>query len=428
MKQEDKIQIKPAGPIDGEVTVPGSRSMTNRMLLLAALADGEVRLLDPLESEDTLRMKEGLRALGFRVDETEGAIIIEGRGGEIPASEAELNGGDSGTATRFLTALSTLGKGEYRIDGSERMRQRPIGDLLEGLNALGSNATSLAFSRDYPPVRVDASGLQGGKISLRGDKSSQYLSAILMVSPCARENVEIEIAGRLASRPYVRMTLAAMRQFGVNAVNDDFRRFRVEAGQRYQPREVAIEGDWSSAVYFLCAAAATGGRVRVDNVHPSSVQADSGIVAILEQMGCSSNQGENWIEVTGPGKLNGIEVDMNPMPDAAVALAVLALFAEGETIIRGISNLRIKESDRIAALHAELTKLGGEVTELPDGLKIRAADLHGAEIDTYNDHRIAMSFAVAGLCIPGVTIKDPGCVAKTFPHFFEELSRLTTGA
>lgn len=419
-----ELEIRP-GRVVGEVHLPGSKSLTNRAILMAALAQGESTLSNALFSEDTDYMASALRGLGFSIDGDKMGkqFKVKGLGGIIPSKKARLFVGNAGTAMRFLTAMLTLTEGEYEIDGIERMRQRPIQDLLDCLNQLGADVRS-QFNNGCPPVIIKARGLEGGQARMKGDLSSQYFTAVLLSAPYARKDVEIEVVGELVSRPYVDMTLRLMKRFGVLAVGA-YRNtsLQVKAGQRYSPLHYKIEGDATSASYFLAGAAITSGKVRVHGLSRDSLQGDIRFVDILEEMGSKVKWGDNWIELEGDS-LKGIEVDLNDCPDLAQTLAVVALFAQGKTRIRNVANLRIKETDRIRAVATELERLGAEVREYEDGLQIGPGRLNPARIETYGDHRMAMSFALVGLRVPGIVIKDPSCVAKTFPGYFEELERV----
>ncbi len=424
------IEIKPvAGAVRGSIRPPGSKSITNRALVCAALANGESMLHGVLESEDTHVMIDSLQRLGIEVRKGEEADLehVVGCGGKIPIKKADLFCANSGTTIRFLSALVALGEGEYRLDGVERMRQRPIGDLLAALQQLGIDAKSEAGT-NCPPVIVRAKGISGGKVRIRGDVSSQFLSALLMAAPYARQTVELNVDGELVSKPYVHMTLAVMKSFGVDAeATEDCSRIVVPAQQTYHGREYHIEPDASAASYFWATAAITGGEVKVEGLSPQALQGDVKFVECLAQMGCTVQATNFGIIVRGK-PLRGIDVDMNAISDTAQTLSVVALFANGPTTIRGIGHNRHKETDRIGDLARELRKLGATVEEFDDGLRIiPPADgrLHGAEIDTYNDHRMAMSLALAGLRVPGVVIKNPKCTEKTYPRFFEDLARLT---
>ncbi len=426
----DSLEIIPLGrPVDATVVVPGSKSITNRALLIAALADGRSVLTGALYSDDTRYMAAALNDLGIRVesDEANCRYVVDGQGGRIPATSGELYVGNAGTAMRFLVAALTLGRGVYRIDGVPRMRKRPIGPLLDALNQLGANAVSEAGT-DCPPVRIEANELTGGVARIPGDQSSQYFSALLIAAPFASNGVEIEVIGDLVSKPYMTMTAQVMRDFGVEAVLDtkEWRTFRVAPGQRYLGRDYAIEPDASNASYFFAAAAVTGGRVRVNGLGRSSTQGDLEFVRVLEAMGAAVTIGDDYTEVTGPpeGKLRGVDLDLNAISDTAQTLAAIAPFADGPTTIRGVHHARLKETDRVAAVAAELRKLGQDVVERDDGLTITPQPIIPASIATYDDHRMAMSFAVAGLRAGGIRILDPGCVQKTFPDYFQRLEQL----
>jgi 3-phosphoshikimate 1-carboxyvinyltransferase len=421
-----EILMKPwAGPPAGaRVRVPGSKSLTNRALIVAALADGASTLTGALDSDDTRVMVDSLRRLGIAVahDPAVATIRVEGCGGAIPAKEADLYVANSGTSLRFLTAMVATGRGTYRLDGNPRMRQRPVSDLLRALNGLGADARS-DLNTGCPPVTVRASGLDGGYAFVKGDVSSQFLSGLLMALPCSRDVTTVEVRGVLVSRPYVAMTLAVMEAFGVRAGNRKDRRFDVRPA-RYSGRTFAIEPDASAASYFFALAAITGGTVTVDGLGEGSVQGDLGFVDVLEHMGCTVARGRDTTTVTG-GPLRGVDVDMNAISDTVMTLAVVALFARGMTRIRNVGHIRHKETDRIAALAAELRKLGATVEEQPDGLIIfPQATIAPARIATHDDHRMAMAFALAGIKAEGVTVLDPGCVAKTYPGFWDDLTSL----
>jgi 3-phosphoshikimate 1-carboxyvinyltransferase len=426
-----EITITPwtSPPRGARVRVPGSKSLTNRALVVAALAEGKSHLTGALDSDDTRVMVESLKTLGIDVqhDPASATIDVVGSLGRIPAKQAELFVGNSGTSLRFLTALVALGHGTYHLDGVPRMRQRPVSDLLAALNGLGAVARSDAGT-GCPPVTVEASGLDGGYAFVKGDVSSQFLSGLLMTLPYGRETTVVEVEGVLVSKPYVTMTLDVMEAFGVRAGRKSDRRFSVEPG-RYTGRPYAIEPDASAASYFFALAAITGGSVTVEGLGTSSVQGDVAFVDLLEHMGCRVERSKESTTVHG-GPLRGIDVDMNAISDTVMTLGVVALFAQGITRIRNVGHIRHKETDRIAALAAELRKLGATVDEHPDGLVIIPPDaISTARIATYDDHRMAMSFALAGVKATGVTILDPGCVAKTYPGFWDDLERLRpTGA
>jgi 3-phosphoshikimate 1-carboxyvinyltransferase len=432
----EALAIEPIGAFQASVRPPGSKSLTNRALVLAALAAGESTLLRPLLADDTQRMLEALAALGFapRVDGDGQAVHLTGCGGKIPAGQAALNLGNAGTAYRFLTAACCLGSGAYALDGIERMRQRPVAQLVDALRAIGAGIDYLG-QEGFPPVRVrGAGGLRGGELAMPPTLSSQYISALLQVAPCCRHGLSIFFDGPVTSRPYVEMTLALMLGFGVEVeVDEGMSRVHVYAGQ-YRGRELTIEPDASNASYFLAAAAVTpGSRCTIEGLGRDSAQGDVGFAELLRLMGAGVVWESDSITVTGParaGMLRGIDADLNAMPDMAQTLAVVALFAEGVTTIRNVGNLRLKETDRIAALQCELRKLGAAVEVDGDDILITppaGGRVRPAVIDTYDDHRMAMSFAVVGLRVPGVVINNPGCVNKTFPGFFEYLERLALG-
>jgi len=421
-----------ARPLDSTIRVPGSKSITNRALIVAALADGHSLLTGLLLADDTRLMIDVVRALGvaITVDESAATAEVSGCGGQIPASEAELFCGNAGTVMRFGTALAAAGFGRFAFDGVERMRQRPIGGLADALRRLG---TGIEYIEDdgYPPLVVHASGLRGGHVMVDSPESSQMISALLLAAPYAISDVMIEATGQVPSVPYLIMTTALMDRFGV-AVVEQYKpgnvKFIVSAPQRYQGRTLAIEPDASNASYFLAAPAIAGGRVTVKGLGTESIQGDARFVDVLERMGCEIERRNDSLTVRGPSgdrKLQGIDIDLNDMPDTAQTLAVTALFAEGPTTIRNVANLRVKETDRITALATGLGKLGARVDTFDDGLTIvPPAAPTPAAIDTYEDHRMAMSFALAGLRIPGLVINDPDCCSKTFPDFFERFTSL----
>ncbi|MGA2034286.1 MAG: 3-phosphoshikimate 1-carboxyvinyltransferase [Thermoguttaceae bacterium] len=423
----DFLEIRPSGAVRGSIRPPGSKSITNRALVCAALARGESTLTGVLDCDDTRVMIDGLRQLGLVIEHEPGrqAIRMVGCGGRPPAAGAELMVGNSGTTVRFLTALVTLGHGRFRLDGTPRMRERPIQDLLHALEQLGAAAVS-ALGSGCPPVVVQAAGLPGGRATVAGNLSSQFLSALLMAAPCAEHPVELIVQGRLVSQPYVEMTLRVMEAFGIAVQPSADGRFRIPAPSAYRGARYEIEPDASAASYFFALAAITGGRVTVEGLSRDSIQGDVAFCECLARMGCTVQYGPDQITVAG-GPLRGIEADMNAISDTVQTLAAVALFAQGPTAIRGVAHIRHKETDRIGALAAELRKLGADVHERSDGLEITAGPLHGARLQTYDDHRMAMSLALVGLRVPGVIICDPGCTAKTYPRFFEDLGRLTAG-
>jgi 3-phosphoshikimate 1-carboxyvinyltransferase len=419
------IEIVPIGPVHAAVRPPGSKSITNRALICAALANGPSTLTGALDSEDTQVMVQGLQKLGFgvAVNSLNQTIRVAGGGGCFPADRADLFVANSGTTIRFLTALATLGHGTYRLDGVARMRERPVGDLVDALGQLGASV-QCEGSGGCPPVVVHGAGLAGGRAVVRGERSSQFLSALLMVAPYAREDIHITVEGMLVSRPYVEMTLAVMSAFGVDVDTSCGDSFAIDCRSRYQPRQYAIEPDASAASYFWGAAAITSGTVKIEGLTHQSLQGDVRFCECLKQMGCEVRYETDAITVTG-GPLRGIEVDMNAISDTVQTLAAVALFASGPTTITGVAHIRHKESDRIGDLARELRKLGATVQERSDGLRIIPGKLRGATVDTYRDHRMAMSLALVGLRQPGVVIRDPDCTNKTYPNYFRDLKSLT---
>ena len=425
----EQLRLDPIRRISGSITLPGSKSLSNRVLLLAMLSEGETLIENLLDSDDVRRMVDALAKLkiSYEEDRPNKKIRVRGVVGRIPVVEAKLFLGNAGTAIRPLTAALTLGHGRFVLDGIERMRERPIQDLLEGLNQLGAHVRSI-YNTGCPPVEIIADGLLGGVTELSGAISSQYLSAILLTSPYAKTPVEIRIRDHLVSIPYVEMTIRLMSRFGVNVVvSEDFRNFYIKAPQNYQsPETYFVEGDASSASYFLAGAAITGGSVTVVGCGTESLQGDAQFAKVLEMMGAEVGWQANKITVQGSGNLKGIDVDMNEMPDAAMTLAVTALFAKGTTAIRNIYNWRLKETERLKAVSCELKKLGASVDEGEDYLIIAPPrELMPAEISTYDDHRMAMAFSLAACGEVPITILNPTCVNKTFPDYFNQLSKLT---
>lgn len=422
----EPIEIKPTGPLNASIRPPGSKSITNRALICAALAEGESVLTGALASEDTGVMVKALQQLGLRVshDTSKSIIHVAGCGGELPNNRANLDIANSGTTIRFLTAMLAACRGNFRLDGVARMRERPIADLLAALAQLGGAATS-ENANGCPPVVVAADGLRGGQTTIRGNISSQFLSGLLMAVPYSEQPVVIDVEGELVSKPYVTMTLGVMSAFGIEVDANKLDQFVVPIA-RYRGCNYDIEPDASAASYFWGAAAVTEGTVTVEGLNRNSLQGDVAFCECLAQMGCEIEYADNHITVKG-GSLRGITVDMNAISDTAQTLAVVALFANGPTTIKGVAHIRHKETDRVGDLARELRKLGAEVDEFDDGLTITPKTLRPAVIDTYNDHRMAMSFALAGLKAPGIVINDPGCTRKTYPNFFGDLERLING-
>ena len=420
------IEIQPIRkPLDATIEVPGSKSYTNRALLVAALANGASTVTGALFSDDTRYMCNALQKLGVEIDadEKQARFDVYGNGGDIPVSGAELYIGNSGTTSRSLTAYVSLGHGKFVIDGDEPMRHgRPISDLLDALRQIGVSARS-QFENGHLPVIVEASGLEGGKTRLDVSKSSQFLTALLLIAPSAKNDMEIEVVGA-REMPYIDITLLVMEAFGVQVINEDYKYFRIEGGQQYQPRVYNIEPDASNASYFFAAAALTGGRVTAQHLNLDSAQGDVQFLNILEQMGCQVAVSDVGITVTGPRQLKGIDVDMRAISDTSLTLAAIAPFADSKVTIRNIEHTRWQETDRIHAMVTELRKLGVPVVEHQDGLEISPAPITPAAIDTYQDHRMAMAFSLVGLKTHGIRINNPECVSKTFPNYFEVLREL----
>ncbi len=413
-------------PVVGRVTVPGSKSITNRALICAAMARGPSNLVGVLDSEDTRVMIDAWIALGLSVewDKSAKTISLVGCNGQPPHPMGDLHIANSGTSIRFLTAALAATHGEYTLDGVPRMRERPIGDLIDGLRGLGANVFSLNHSHpNCPPVRVVANGLNGGIGNVAGDVSSQFLSGMMMASPYAKTTVVIRVIGDLVSKPYVDMTVAVMKSFGVEMrmhQGDDGLEYAVEAPQSYVGCDYSIEPDASAASYFLGAAAITGGSMRIDGLSFDALQGDVQFARVLGKMGCHVSSGVDFIEVSGRAS-RGIDIDMNWISDTVQTLAAVALFADGPTRVRGVAHNRHKETDRIGDLACELRRLGAGVDEHDDGLTIHPKQLIGADLKTYRDHRMAMSLSLIGLKIPDVRILDPKCTEKTYPHFFEDM-------
>ena len=414
----------------GSVRLPGSKSISNRVLLLAALADGETEVRDLLASDDTARMLEALQALGVGVSALGGeSWKIAGCGGRFPVRQAELFLGNAGTAFRPLTAALALAGGDYILKGVARMHERPIGDLVDGLRQLGADVTYLG-NDGYPPLHLKAATIRpGGSVQVRGDVSSQFLTGLLMALPLTGETVTVDVVGELISKPYIEITLATMARFGVVVERQGWQRFTVKAGSRYvSPGVIYVEGDASSASYFLALGAIGGGPLRVEGVGRDSIQGDVKFAEALAKMGAQIDMGPNWMEARAPESgLVAVDLDCNHIPDAAMTLATAALFAKGTTTLRNIASWRVKETDRIVAMATELRKLGAVVEEGEDFIQVTPATLKPAAIDTYDDHRIAMCFSLAAFGTP-LRINDPKCVAKTFPDYFDRFAAVTEAA
>jgi 3-phosphoshikimate 1-carboxyvinyltransferase len=417
-------EIKPIKGVDTTVSVPGSKSYTQRALIIAALAEGRSVLQNPLIAEDTGYVIEALRSLGSDIATGDGNMVISGTSGHLKNPGKEIYVGNNGTAMRLLTGVVALGTGPFTLTGSPRLCQRPIKPLLDALTSMGVDARSKG-NNGYPPVVVHANGLRGGTITFTDIESSQYISAMLICAPFAESNTVIELQGTVPSLPYVNMTVDAMKAFGVKVITERPFRYVVKSGQQYKGKSYSIEGDCSSASYFFLAAALCKGRMRVQHINPKTLQGDIGFVTIMERLGCTVMKGKDWIEVVGGQLASGAYTfDLGNMPDMVPTLAVLGAVRPGRTTITNVPHLRIKESNRLAALATELHKIGVRAEEKDDGFVIEGANPHGAEIETYNDHRIAMSFAALGLLIPGIRIQNEGCVDKSFPGFWGELKKL----
>ena len=416
------LNLAPVRRVAGSVRLPGSKSITNRALLLAALADGTTRITNLLDSDDTRYMLDALLALGIDVERDGHDARVEGRAGPLctEPKALELFLGMAGTAYRPLTAALCLGRGTFRLLGNARMSERPIGDLVEPLRALGADIRYLGKD-GFPPLEVRGTGLAGGDVSMSGAVSSQFLTSLLLAAPLAAAPVTVHVIGEQVSKPYLDITLNMMHRFGIDATHDDYRRFDVPTGMYRSPGDYLVEGDASAASYFL-AAAAIAGDLRIDGIGADSIQGDVAFVDVLRAMGVTVHVGADHVRVERPGtnRLRAIDLDLNAIPDAAMTAAVLALFADGRSRIRNIGNWRVKETDRLHAMATELRKLGAAVVEGEDCIEIDPpVRLRSAEIETYGDHRMAMSFALVALGGTEVSIRDPRCVAKTFPDFFD---------
>lgn len=419
------LEIIPTTGIARTHAVPGSKSYTNRALTIAAMARGHSLLRGALESDDTFVARQALSQLGIAVQQDGSTFAVEGQEGHFRDPQQPLFLGNSGTSTRFFTAMLTLAGFSCTVTGNPRMQERPIGDLLAALNQLGADTASV-HGTGCPPVKIGSRRLRGGRAEISGAISSQFLSALLMVAPYAQEDVTLQVRDTLVSVPYVDLTLDIMGRFGVEVKHDNYQRFHIPGQQCYSAQNYLVEGDASSATYFWGLAALLGQEMCITNVPPTSAQGDVRFVEVLERMGCTVER-DNVLRVVGPPRLQPLgDIDLNALPDAAMTVAVLAAFCDGTTRIRNVANLRVKETDRLRALATELRKIGATVAEFPDGLGIEGnpAGLHGATIATYDDHRMAMCFGMAGARLPGVQVQDPACVSKTYPEFWDDLQRL----
>ncbi|MGV8059196.1 MAG: 3-phosphoshikimate 1-carboxyvinyltransferase [Smithellaceae bacterium] len=406
----------------GVVNIPGSKSLTQRALVAAALARDNSFIGNALVSEDTLYLMDGLRALGAQIVSADGGIFVSGTAGKILNNCKEIFLGNNGTALRFLVALVTLGSGKYVLTGGKRLCERPVGALVESLQGMN---VDISCRNNCPPVTVKAYGLTGGKIVLKDIESSQYVSALLLCAPYTKKGIDLSLQGDVVSAPYIDLTISVMRDFGAIVSNTGQHEYSVEAGKTYKGRDFFIEGDASSASYFFGAAAILRKSIRVNGVGIKSKQGDLRLLKVLEELGCHVQFQDNWIEVSCHNfKKGDFTFDLNDMPDMVPTLAVLAAFRPGQTTITNVAHLRLKESNRLGALTAELKRIGITAQETTDGLIIQGGTPRPAQIETYNDHRIAMSFAIAGLAVPGIEIYDKKCVDKSFPGFWEELKKI----
>ena len=419
-------EIIPRSRVEARVRIPGSKSLTHRAFIAAALASGRSRITNFLDCEDTRFTAQGLQSLGVQMEREGEAMVISGTGGLFPPSSGikTIFLGNSGTSCRLLLSIAALARGDYLLTGSPRLQNRPIGELARALNDLGAGSLRLP-PNGCPPVTLKARGLKGGKVAISGRQSSQFISSLLLAAPYAEQDVEIEVLGDMVSEPYIDLTIGIMDRFGVSVVREGGRYFKVTAGKDYQACPLTIEGDISNASYFWAAAAVTEGSVTITDLNPGDTrQGDLAILEVLEAMGCRVERGPDWVTVQG-APLQGIDLDMSSIPDLVPTMAALAMFAEGRTVIRNVPHLRLKESDRIGAVATEWNRLGGRVDELPDGLVIQGGlKLTGAEVDPHDDHRLAMSLAVIGLRVPGIGIRQAECVNKSFPLFWDYWDRL----
>ena len=404
------------------VRVPGSKSLSQRALMAAALAQNDSVLSNVLVSQDTIYLISGLQALGAKIVPAENGFSVSGTAGKIINNGKELFLGNNGTALRFLTAVVCLGKGKYILTGEKRLCERPVGALADALKEMGGD---ILCRNNYPPVEINANGLKGGKITLKDIESSQYVSALLLCAPYTPMGMDLNLEGGVVSAPYIDLTITVMRDFGAKIIQKARYEYHVEPCEIYQGRKYNVEGDASSASYFFLAAALLRKTIRIMGINRQSKQGDIRLLNVLEELGCKVKSEENWVEVTGCNLAKGnLVFDLNDMPDMVPTLAVLAAFREGQTIISNVAHLRIKESNRLAAMVAELNRCGIDAQELTDGLVIQGGKFRPAIIETYNDHRMAMSFAIASLVVPDIEISDKKCVDKSFPSFWKELMKI----
>ncbi len=410
-------EIKPHKISDCRVSVPGSKSYTHRMLIAAALSDGMCTIKNALVSEDTRFTMEALKQMGIRIEANSSDVRVYGKGGCLEPCNTPIHLGNSGTSMRLLTAVAALGQGTYTLTGTARMEKRPIKDLLDALQQIGVKARSLN-DNGCPPVEITGATIRIAQVDINCQKSSQYLSALLLIAPCTHKGLEIHVTGGPVSRPYVDLTIDLMKTFGIQLDREGYRKFKVPGEQAYRAGKYVVETDCSQAAYFWSAAAIGGAQIKVTGVNADSAQGDVRFIDLLQQMGCRVYRESDGIGVAG-GPLRAIEADLADMPDQVPTLAVVAAFARGTTVIKNVAHLKSKESDRLTATVTELKKMGIEAACTENALVVRGGKPKGSIIDTYNDHRIAMSFAIAGLNVPGVCIRNEGCVEKSFPAFWQ---------
>jgi 3-phosphoshikimate 1-carboxyvinyltransferase len=424
----EQLTLKPIKKVSGSVTLPGSKSLSNRILLLAALADGVTQVTNLLDSDDIRHMLKALEQLGVKVELNEDKTIatVHGVAGKFETPSEALFLGNAGTAYRPLTAVLAAIEGNYELIGEPRMEERPIGHLVDALHSIDADISYLK-NKDYPPLKIAGKKLAGGNVAIDGSISSQFLTAILMAAPLFDGDLNISIIGDLVSKPYIDITIGVMAKFGVEVENDNYQRFVVKAGQSYQsPTSIMVEGDASSASYFIAAAAINGGEIEINGVGKASVQGDIGFAKVMEKVGAQIDWYDEKL-IVRKGELNGVDINANAIPDAAMTLATVALFAKGKTAIRDIYNWRVKETDRLHAMATELKKLGAEVVEGHDFIEVTPpSEMNLVDIDTYDDHRIAMCFSMVAVGGQEVIINDPKCTAKTFPTYFDVLASLST--
>ena len=408
--------------VSATIHVPGSKSLTQRALVAAALAQNNSFISNALVSQDTTYLIEGLQTLGAQIVSMGDGFNISGTAGKLINTSKELFLGNNGTALRFLTALVCLGSGKYLLTGEKRLCERPVGALADALREMG---VDILTHNNCPPVQINANGLNGGKITLQDIESSQYVSALLLCAPYTKKGMDLTLQGGVVSTPYIDLTIAVMKDFGAKITQTGKYEYHVTAGEIYQGRKYLVEGDASSASYFFLAAMLLRKTIRVTGINRQSKQGDMHLLSVLEELGCKVKSEESWVEVSGNNLEEGdFTFDLNDMPDMVPTLAVLAAFRKGRTVISNVAHLRIKESNRLAALVTELNRTGIEAREMPDGLVIQGGKMRQAKIETYNDHRMAMSFAIAGLVAGGIEISDKKCVDKSFPTFWEELRKI----